>query len=234
MNISVVVIAHNEEKRIDACLQSLLHQTVQAQEIILIAHNCTDTTVRRAQVYQGVKIVEFNGPEGIVHARVEGIMSATGDMLLCIDGDSIAAPDWVEVMSATLSKENRTLVGSWVRYRGTCFGWCFNFINKYMCNGVDKVNYLWGASFGFFAKDSARVSAILKQSLKLSDQLVLSRNPDDFWLALFMSREGTIEITNKTWVVQNQKEHNSFQAYRRHLENIRNGKKIREYMKSIQ
>ena len=97
MKISVLVIAHNEERHIGKCLESLMRQTKQPDEIVLVAHNCTDKTEEIARTFP-VTIVPLAGPRGIVHARLCGLARVSGDVILSLDGDSFAQPNWVEVM----------------------------------------------------------------------------------------------------------------------------------------
>lgn len=87
MKTSVVVIAHNEEEWIERCLSSLMKQTKTPDEIILLAHNCTDKTEEITRNYN-VKIISYNGPKGIIYARLESLRHVTGDIILCTDGDS--------------------------------------------------------------------------------------------------------------------------------------------------
>lgn len=129
MKISVVVIAHNEESWIERCLTSLTNQSLIPDEIILVAHNCTDKTIEITAQFPTVKIIPFSGPHGIVCARLESMKHVSGDIILCTDGDSWAAKNWVEVMSTTLIKENLILLGSWVKFKGTLFGSISNIFN---------------------------------------------------------------------------------------------------------
>jgi len=39
MKTSVLIIANNEEKHIAKCIESILNQTVNADEIVLLLHN---------------------------------------------------------------------------------------------------------------------------------------------------------------------------------------------------
>ncbi len=77
------------------------------------------------------------------------------------------------------------------------------------------------------------VKDIFEKSILLSKNLSLTRNPDDFWLAMFMSKIGNIEVTNRTCVTQNQKETNSINAIKRNRENILNGNKMKKFFKTI-
>ncbi|MBY0328544.1 hypothetical protein K2Q02_00390, partial [Patescibacteria group bacterium] len=74
---------------------------------------------------------------------------------------------------------------------------------------------------------------ILKKSNILSQELQLSRNPDDYWLALFMNKLGRLEVTNKTYVTQYTKETSTKSIFARNRENHRNGDRMKLYMKKI-
>lgn len=56
MKTSILIIAHNEEAHIRECIESALHQSQKADEIVLVAHNCTDKTVDIAQEYPEVTL----------------------------------------------------------------------------------------------------------------------------------------------------------------------------------
>lgn len=228
--ISVLIIAHNEEKYISKCIESLLNQTKKADEIVLIVHNSSDNTLQIANKYP-IKIISFNGPEGITYARIEGLKNIVGDIVLCIDGDSYAKENWVEVMTKTLRNGN-ILVGSWIKIKGTLFGNITNILDKYLCvfNTKNKGHWIWGPSFVFWGRDKEKVRNIFEKSIELTKKLNLSRNPDDYWLALFLGKEGKLEITNKTNITCYQKESSSIKAILRNFESVRNGNIIRSFM----
>lgn len=231
MNTSVLIIAHNEAVYIGACIKSVLDQTVSAGEIVLVAHNCTDNTVAIANTYP-ITIVEYQGPVGITHARIRGLDAVSGDIIICIDGDSVAESNWVEVMSATLTKHNNVLVGSWVKFTGTLFGAVANISNKVLCTHTDPTSWIWGPSFAFWGKDTAIVRSLFEKTFSLSTSLNLSRNPDDYWLALMMHQRGNLEVTNATFVTQHTKETTSLQALRRNRENNRNAALMRSFVRT--
>jgi glycosyltransferase involved in cell wall biosynthesis len=58
MTLSILIIAHNEESHIRECIESVLSQSKIADEIILIAHNCTDKTADIAREYSTVSVLE--------------------------------------------------------------------------------------------------------------------------------------------------------------------------------
>ena len=131
MKISVLIIAHNEEKYIGKCIKSILSQTKHPDEIVLLAHNCTDKTVEIAKGFP-ITIVPFNGATGIINARLEGLNNVSGDIILCIDGDSFAKNNWIEIMTATLENNKNVLVGSWVKFKGTILGELYNMYSRHL------------------------------------------------------------------------------------------------------
>lgn len=222
MTTAVLVIAHNEERYIKKCISSLLDQTLKPDQIVLVVHNSTDNTLAIAQQFP-ITIIPYNGPKGITYARIEGLRHVQGDIILCIDGDSFAARNWVEEMSRTLQKGN-ILVGSWMKFKGTVFGWFANFYNKYRSVRQQKVErMIWGPSMAFWGKDKELVMRVFQKTFELSAHLGLTRNPDDYWLALYMRSRGNLALTNKTYVSQYTKEVSSQEAIVRSTENVADG-----------
>lgn len=239
MKVSVVVVAHNEEHYIAKCIQSLLNQTVPADEIVLLAHNTTDQTIAMANTFAGrfpITVIPYTGPTGPAYARIAALthISADTDILLCIDGDTVAAPNWINEMKKTLMRRGNVLVGSWIKLQGTLHGFLSNIFNKFFCKTTDghAHAWIWGASMGFWKKDIQYVQHALEQSIALSKSLRLTRNADDYWIALFMSKIGPIEVTNTTHVTTFQTEKTSSMSIRRTIENMKNGNRIRTYWKT--
>jgi glycosyltransferase involved in cell wall biosynthesis len=230
MKTSVLIIAHNEAAHIAWCIESVLNQTKKADEIVLIVHNSTDATETIARTYP-LTVIPYTGPSGITYARIEGLQQVQGDIILCIDGDAYASPNWIEEMTHILTQGN-VLVGSWVRFKGTVHGWISNILNKYNCIHRKKVErWIWGSSMAFWGKDKDVVKEIFEKSIVLSRELNLTRNPHDYWLALFMQKRGKLAVTNNTSVTSIMKEVTSAESIKRNSENISNGNKMERYFK---
>ncbi len=226
MKVSVVVIAHNEEQHIGHCLQSLLSQSRSADEIIVINHNSTDKTGAIARTY-GVQVIEYEGSVGSAYARIRGFEVATGDIILCIDGDAYAEPSWISTLTSLFEKNDALIiVGSWVRMAGLFLAHIASarwyFFTK--AKGEKGTDYLYGASYGIRGAGKGIAIKALTESIRLSAELGLAYNPDDYWLALFMLMHGEIKITNKTWVIAQTKETTNWQFIRRSIiaQGIRN------------
>ena len=92
--ISVIVTAYNIEDYLKRCMDSLLVQTYQRMEIIIVDDGSTDKTPEICDEYaaksEKVRVIhQKNG--GPSAARNAGVMIAEGDYIGYVDGD-----DWVE------------------------------------------------------------------------------------------------------------------------------------------
>ncbi|MFA6274298.1 MAG: glycosyltransferase family 2 protein [Candidatus Paceibacterota bacterium] len=230
METSVLIIAHNEEKHIANCIKSILDQTKKPDEIILLLHNSTDKTLEIAKKFP-ITIVPFTGKYGPVYARIEGINHVSGNIVFCLDGDSFAKKNWIEVMTNTLKRNGNVLVGSWIKFEGTISGNLFNIVSRYLCvsKKEEVAFWIWGGSFAFFGKNKDLVKKTWENSIVFSKKLNLSRNPDDYWLALYMSKYGNLKVTNKTWVKPYTKETSMKELLLRRKENKKNHYKIKNY-----
>jgi glycosyltransferase involved in cell wall biosynthesis len=94
VTISVIVCAHNEEAYVAGCLHSLLAQTRQPDEILVIDNASTDRTPQAAAV-AGVRVIG-EPRKGLVIARERGRLEAGGELLVYLDADCRAPITWLE------------------------------------------------------------------------------------------------------------------------------------------
>ena len=94
--ISVIVPAYNVEKFIGKCLESILAQTHQNLELIVVDDGSTDFTPEVlkefARADKRVKVVTQQN-KGLPGARNSGLDIAKGEYLLFVDGDDYIEPD---------------------------------------------------------------------------------------------------------------------------------------------
>jgi glycosyltransferase involved in cell wall biosynthesis len=109
--VSVVVIAHNEEKHILSCLWSLSENKCDFPiEIIVINNNSTDRTTDALNM-SGVKW--FDEPKkGPGHARQCGLNHANGKYYICIDADTLYPPHYIQTLVDQLKKPGVSCVFS--------------------------------------------------------------------------------------------------------------------------
>lgn len=95
LTLSVIVCAHNESRYLGPCLFSLLAQSRQPDEILVINNASTDDTAAVAARVPGVRVID-EARKGLVVARERGRLSARGDILVYLDADCRAPLQWLE------------------------------------------------------------------------------------------------------------------------------------------
>lgn len=113
--ISVVVPVYNVEKYLAECLDSILAQTYQNLEIIVVNDGSTDGSPKIVQKYSAkhksiVVVNKKNG--GLSSARNAGIEKATGGYLCFVDSDDMIAPDFIEKLAAAMNPEEGILLST--------------------------------------------------------------------------------------------------------------------------
>jgi biofilm PGA synthesis N-glycosyltransferase PgaC len=98
--ISVLIPAHNEAGVLRECLDAILAQTLPVDEIVVVADSCTDETAAVAESYGAVVVLTEQG--GKAASQDVGLPYVTGDILVCIDADTIIDVDVVERFVAEL------------------------------------------------------------------------------------------------------------------------------------
>nr|MBC7245593.1 glycosyltransferase [Chloroflexota bacterium] len=116
MLASVIIPAYNAQTTIARCLTALRQQTLPPEEyeIIVVDDASTDGTVEIAREHGAAVIVQTvrSGPAA---ARNAGAAQAQGDVLLFIDADCEAAPDWCTEMLRPFA--DPTVCGVYGAYR---------------------------------------------------------------------------------------------------------------------
>lgn len=107
--ISVIVPVYNTEKYIERCLRSIIKQTYQNIEIIIVDDGSIDRTVEFCMHYQQIDsrivvLTKKNGGAG--SARNLGLKNASGDYISFIDSDDYVEEQMLEVLVRVLEDNN--------------------------------------------------------------------------------------------------------------------------------
>ena len=133
MKISIIVPIYNCNDYLDKCIYSLIHQTYQNIEIILIDDGSTDNSLEKCLEYQKndnriMVISKENG--GVSSARNEGIKKSNGKYIMFVDSDDYLDLNVVSDLKTNLEKDTLIKVNYNVIYN-----------NKIQINQIDKLDY---------------------------------------------------------------------------------------------
>lgn len=104
MKVSVVIPVYNEEKYIEKCLESIVNQKVQPDEIIVVDNNCVDKTAEIAKSF-GARIVKEE-KQGMIQARNAGFNAASCEIIARTDADAILPIDWISKIKENFRDRN--------------------------------------------------------------------------------------------------------------------------------
>jgi glycosyltransferase involved in cell wall biosynthesis len=111
VRISVVVTAYNLEKFIAEALESVLHQTRPADEIIVVDDCSTDGTAQVVQSFgQRVKHLKQPVNGGALLNSLSGLRQSTGDVVCMLDGDDVWALNKLETVENFFNASPNALV----------------------------------------------------------------------------------------------------------------------------
>lgn len=100
MRFSFIIPAYNEESIIGSCIDSIIPQINDEDEIIVVDNNCKDNTAKTATDH-GAKVYKERR-KGISHARNNGAKHAKGDILCFVDADGVLSQNWVKFAKAEM------------------------------------------------------------------------------------------------------------------------------------
>lgn len=107
-NVSVIIPTYNEEKNISACLDSLLKNSLEDFEILVVDDGSTDSTKAIAGSFKRVKIFT-QGHRGAGAARNLGAKHAKGQILVFVDADMTFDTEFLKNLIEPIS---RTIIGT--------------------------------------------------------------------------------------------------------------------------
>lgn len=115
MLISVVIPVYNGEKTIKDTIESVLAQTFQNFELIVINDGSKDSTLEIISGIQDPRIKVFSYPNaGLSASRNRGIAQASGEYISFIDADDLWTPDKLESQLKALEENPQAVLAySW-------------------------------------------------------------------------------------------------------------------------
>ncbi|WP_088839208.1 glycosyltransferase family 2 protein [Listeria sp. ILCC792] len=114
--VSIIMPAHNAEEHIESSINSVMLQTYQNFELLVIDDCSQDQTVNLVRGYQDerVKVIELKENVGVAAARNQGLKQALGKYVAFLDSDDLWKVDKLEKQIQFM--EDRELALSYTAY----------------------------------------------------------------------------------------------------------------------
>jgi glycosyltransferase involved in cell wall biosynthesis len=194
-NISVILPVYNSAPHLPQTLDSILAQTLQADQIIVINDGSTDQSLELIYNYQRkeqrIQIIDQpNG--GVSKARNRGLEICQGELIALMDSDDICLPTRFEEQSKILKDLKADICGSWVEKFGDK-----NRISKYpKKSSLIKWNYI------FLGRTIANPTCMLRRSIidstRYAEDLFFAEDYCFFLELLIKNPEAKITNIQKT------------------------------------
>ena len=132
MKFSIIVPVYNVEQYLKKCIESLVNQTYQPYEILLVNDGTKDNSQEIIDEYKKKypllikSFIKENG--GLSDARNYGVSKATGDYIVFVDSDDYIELDLLEVLSKSITN-NEDVIG---------YGLTIVDNNYKICNKINK------------------------------------------------------------------------------------------------
>jgi GT2 family glycosyltransferase len=101
--IAIIIPHYNDVARLGRCLAALMENDLADCEILVVDNGSTQSLAELQAAFPTVRFVTET-ERGAAAARNRGVAETTAPLLMFIDADCVAAPDWVSVGRAVAGK----------------------------------------------------------------------------------------------------------------------------------
>lgn len=115
--VSVIISVYRESAYVEKCIDSLINQSFQSFEFILIddrggdgAFEKAKSIVEKSQLSGRTRYIQHDRNRGIAAARNTGLSSANGEYIIYLDSDDFFEPNLLEELYNAALKHNAELV----------------------------------------------------------------------------------------------------------------------------
>lgn len=131
VKVSVCVSVHNTSKLLPRCIDSIINQTFEDLEIVLVNNGSTDNSEAIMYDYKAnypqkrIKIISQED-RGLAQGRQSGVNNAEGEYIAFLDADDFLLPQAIDKMYLAARKENADIIEIQTQRDGEIISSIFN------------------------------------------------------------------------------------------------------------
>lgn len=181
MLVSIVTPSYNSADTIGRAIESVLNQTYNDIEHIIIDDGSSDHTAEVVNEYESdrLRLIQFDQNKGANAARNEGIRAANGDLISFLDADDMLHAKYIEQVVKEFSKHSSDCAGV-----ATSYTWIGTDDDKLMNytpdRHLDKDVFIRGNPIGSFSATTFR--RIIFDEVGYLDKDLTAAQDYDFYL----------------------------------------------------
>lgn len=247
--ICIVIPVHNRRKFTEDCLISLRNQTTPASYIIIVDDGSTDGTKEMLRdEFPEVLVVQGNGNlfwTAAINLGIKKALSLKADYVLTLNNDTVAFPDFVEMMLLQAKDNPHSLLGALdidmiskkPYYGGEIFHWRSG-ASKYLLETLTEENQKGIHEVSLFPARGLLIPRIVFDTIGLFEEKELPHYMADFDFTLLAIKKGFKVFCNyeaKIYTYPDEagdhkiRKRKTLKNYFNHLFNIRGGGNLRNF-----
>lgn len=240
--ISIIIPVYNTSSYLNSCIQSVIEQTYQHFELILIDDGSQDTSkiicTKMCNLDKRIHLIS-QCHQGVSAARNKGIKAAKGNYLFFLDSDDMIHPCLLEVLHTILVKTHASLAATEYHFITNADSQKIarqKLKNQYFSDYIYLDNQ---TSIDLFAQGHTNLlygtGGIMIRRADVKDQLfdkTLIIGEDTKFIYQFLLRGADVIILNKTWYYYRRYEDNNSQ--KRTIRSCRSMFRCESYMRDTE
>lgn len=108
--VTVIMPVYNAERYMQQSIESIIAQTYQNWELLIVDDGSTDSSVQIMQKYcsrdRRIQMIPSTGNEGVASARNKGIQTAKGEYIAFLDSDDLWKAEKLEIQIHYMQEHN--------------------------------------------------------------------------------------------------------------------------------